>query len=186
MRTLNKYFKDDESFFDKVKNGCTDIKIIDITSDFISDTYYSIYRIYRSICRFFFWGWKLRNSYDWDFSYIYGIINVKLQRMENEFINNGHCVWNNDINNKGFKKLREAKVLAYRLCNTDPSDYDWMDELDKKYKINRLDIFDFNVQKPENYRKEFRFWSKKQDEKKANEKKRFFYLLEKYGDSWWD
>lgn len=37
---------------------------------------------FRMIGRIFFWGWHLRNSYDWDYIYLDEIIYLKLKRMK--------------------------------------------------------------------------------------------------------
>lgn len=35
-----------------------------------------------TVKRFFYWGWTLRNSYDWDYGYVETIIHLKLKRLK--------------------------------------------------------------------------------------------------------
>lgn len=69
--------------------------------------------LYEHIERFFYWGWKLKGSHDWDYSFFYEIMYLKLNRMYNCFRDYGNCMGNSDINNTEMRKLR----MAIELCN---------------------------------------------------------------------
>jgi hypothetical protein len=68
---------------------------------------------YRMICRMIWWGWKLRNSHDWDYGYMDEIIYLKLERMQKEMLQNGHCVWNSDPKSKEYYLMRKLEQAVY-------------------------------------------------------------------------
>lgn len=70
---------------------------------------------YARICRFFFWGWKLRNSHDWDGHTLYEIIHLKLERMDKEMLNKGHLAWQYEEKKRCYRTLKIAKEAARRL-----------------------------------------------------------------------
>ena len=71
-----------------------------------------------SVKRFFFWGWKLRNSHDWDYAYLYKIMALKLERMEYEFKNHGHCEWQEE-DSLEWARFTKAVRLMRRLAEDD-------------------------------------------------------------------
>lgn len=74
--------KKSPSFIEKVYAGMTDIAWIDNTSDFVWDIYRRVRNFIASVRMFFFWGWRLRNNYDWDYGYLMDFIKIKLKRMD--------------------------------------------------------------------------------------------------------
>lgn len=155
------------------------------------------------IKQFCYWGWKLRNTVDYDGSTLYDVIYLKLDSIYNCFINDGHLVWNSDKDNKNMRKLRVAIELAKRLSERDCTFYcqDLHDKHDLKWgKIK------FNFEKIDNKlsymitsrcnvitekdkiqeSKELRLIYKKEQSIRKHNKELLFKLLFKYLDSWWD
>jgi ABC-type arginine transport system ATPase subunit len=81
-----------------------------------------INKIFNQIKNFFYWGWKLRESHDWDYWFLYEIMYLKMKRMRNA-IKNGHIVWSE----KNDKKMAEAIELLHRLMYND-----YMDNYNKR------------------------------------------------------
>jgi hypothetical protein len=50
----------------------------------------SIRSIYGTIKRFLYWGWKMRDNYDFDHTYIYIMLKLKISRMSKLFIENDY------------------------------------------------------------------------------------------------
>jgi hypothetical protein len=72
------------------------------------------WRIIGKIERFFYWGWKMRDNYDWDSCYLLDVLLFKLERIYRESINNTHYVWTQD---RADKEEYRAMV-ALRICIT--------------------------------------------------------------------
>lgn len=75
--------------------------------------------VYHQICRFFFWGWKMRNSSDWDYHFFLESMLLKLQRMEDYMINYG---WSQESENERSELRRSLKLsiaLLKRLTTRD-------------------------------------------------------------------
>ena len=161
---------------------------------FLDWFYYNPEQLFRKVQRMFWWGWKMRNSYDWDYSYLYETVGFKLERMIKEFRENGHCQWNSSPENREFKRLIEARELANRLRGNYNEDRELTKFFEKYTKprtkqdlFYKMEIFQDAKEIDE---KLYKFMFKKACEKekvKTDEtRKRFYYLLEKYGESWWD
>ena len=156
----------------------------------------------KRILRFFYWGWMLKDSYDFDAQTIYQMLYLKLERMERSFTSNGHCVWNSDPNNKGMRKLRVAKNLAKRLWEEDDkTEQDEINRLDLKWGerdrefiptkngLNRFIIKNKNTKSEEEQLKadkEYFSIYEKSSKKMEYEKKQLFKLLSKHINYWWD
>lgn len=160
-----------------------------------------IIRIYcKSIHRFFWWGWKMRWSYDWDHSYLYEIIYLKLDKMIKEFNKNGHLEWNTNFNSTEMKKIRITKECIKRLKD---DNFGWM--LDKHYikwdgpflksgksteKNLRESLFIYNNVKNEKdkklQKKEFNFAINHEEELKKQTMEMFCNYFNKYSQKWWD
>lgn len=145
---------------------------------------------YKMLCRMFYWGWHMRNSYDYDARTIYKVLYRKLSRLQYEMENDGHCIWN-DSNTNLMKKLKESKQLAKKLSKYSYSKN--YEQVFKKYKSNKKEnIVFFDLHKDAKcidsalysfiVRKAFN----KDSNEEAYDKKRLFYLLEKYIQHWWD
>lgn len=79
--------------------------------------YRRIRNFFRAIKRFFYWGWKLRNNYDWDYSYIYQVLHLKLRRMYDDMTKR-NITFGTDKNSSNMKRLLEACELSKRLYET--------------------------------------------------------------------
>lgn len=167
-------------------------------SDFM-DPFYNTINWFRSkkemIARMLFWGWKLRWSWDFDASTMYEITYLKLSRVHDCMKKHGHLVWNANHNSNLMRKLAETKMLAKKLSEDDYHRYysqfhnqykredEEMCELDKMMGIHYPDAKSINS-------KLYSFMIKKAFAsdalEKKNDKNRFYYLLNKYQDHWWD
>lgn len=202
MRTIKKIttqFKPKEfGFLHRFYLAETNNKILNSIAEFLFEKlpdwfYWTPKSQIKRLSMMIWWAWKMRNSYDWDFCYLYEIIGLKLERMTKEFRENGHCVWNSQPEGREFKRLLEARELANRLAWGSDQDetiklYEKYDEPRKKDALSSaLGIFETAK---EINPKLFRFMQKKAWEKDATRRnelrRRFYYLLEKYGESWWD
>lgn len=65
------------------------------------------------IRNFFYYGWKLKDSHNWDYVYLYQIIHIKIQAMYDCMVD-GICISNERDSNK-MRKMLEASLLAKRL-----------------------------------------------------------------------
>ena len=153
---------------------------------------------YARISRMVWWAWKLRDSYDWDFGYVYEINQLKLERMIREFRTNGHCVWNTqNPPSKEFKRLLEAAELAKRLHHPDDEN-DHVSQVYESFKDKDAPTDSWSSKFFSEYyldakpidTKLYRHIQKKARAKdKARQdatRRRYYHLLEKYGERWWD
>ena len=142
---------------------------------------------YQWVQRFIAYGLNGANSYDFDCTYVYQDIALRLERCYVVFRDHGHLVWNNTNTNQ-MKKLQEAVGLAKWLSDYQLEDRHVTRVYDKYTTLNlEGGSFNFNYSIPE---KLFQFYAKKACEKDRTEVKynedRLFYLLGKYGREWWD
>jgi len=133
---------------------------------------------YEMIRRMVFWGWKLRNSWDFDAQTIYTIMYLKLDRLYNCFRDNGHCVWNSSERNSRMRQLSECRELFRRLDEYDPMmvAYDEVFGLEYVPHGKRFKHQELLYQRRLNHHTKIR----------AYMKHRAFHLLEKNIDIWWD
>ncbi len=91
----------------------TKLSIFEKIVDYIHDKYnYFVIIPYETICRFLFWGWKLRNNYNWDCqNLLYYMIYLKLDSLIKYSRKYGHLMWNNKENGTQFS----SKIMAVRL-----------------------------------------------------------------------
>ena len=148
---------------------------------------------YEILERMLFWAWTMRYSYDFDAHTNYLVLHHKLRRQYECFRDHGHCVWNDDVNNNRMRKLHEAMMLAKRL-HEDHYDMRAFDEADERFrfvmdilsdeKYNRIETRYLDTpERAEMFRKGR---AKMYHQQKEYERKRFYYLLEKYTDHFWD
>lgn len=69
---------------------------------------------YRRIERFFYWGWKLKDHYDNDYTELYEIIYLKLDRIDKK-VSDSYVCWGDIGCGSQLRKLKTAKELAKRL-----------------------------------------------------------------------
>jgi hypothetical protein len=161
------------------------------------DWFYNLISWFRSkkemIGRMIYWGWHMRWSWDFDAGTIYKMLHLKLDRTYDCMKNHSHLKWNSDVNNPGMRKLCEAKHLASKLSKDNyHREYEKFSQM---YKSNRKDCM--SIFKDDHYpnakiinEKLYSFMLKKAFKRdnleKITDKRRFFMLLEKHIDSWWD
>ena len=73
---------------------------------------------WESICRFFYWGWKMRNNFDWDSGGIYDMLVLKLDRMIPIFENSEF----HSYSKKFINRMKLVRTLAQRLRQGDYAD----------------------------------------------------------------
>jgi hypothetical protein len=135
--------------------------------NFYYDIIYKIASYIEMFKRMLFWGWKMRWNFDFDGQYVYNILHLKLVRMYKCFINHGHCLWTNDINDPLMRKLRIAIECSKRLK-------------EDEYILNC-----YNMSKKEGRNKTKAIY-KRYDDIQKNDKRLLFKILEKNLDSFWD
>ena len=174
--------------------------IKDNIKDVFDDLRVNISCFFETVERFFFWGWKLRNSYDWDHRYLVEIIHFKLKRMEKKFIKNSRCTWTERLS-KGHpsglaQKLKVAIKLSERYLNHDYSNEtkhalhqekygEFTFKSEKGYFITR---YDKTKTEEENNKakKAFSKLMKEEDERREAERVQLFEIISKYSEHWWD
>ncbi len=159
----------------------------------------TIRQFIQTIGRFFFWGWKLRNSYDWEFSYLDQMIHLKLKRMLKQF-QNGPTVWGKDLNNNPPKQqlgrvFKRCVELSRRLSEHDYSEYTEkiLDEKWGEYSRNPCRgeswFTRVKVKTPADKKKcnkdILRYYAKSEKQQQS-ERIELHRLLGKYGDRFWD
>lgn len=181
------------SFWELLYVGETGFKPL----DWVSDKCNSIISEFRSkkemIERMIFWGWKMRNSWDFDASTTYSMIHLKLDRCYKTFKDHGHCAWNSSEKLNRMRKLKEASKLAERLYE-DKYDIRAFKETDERFKFKQwFTPSKYGSQWHSTYEKtpkRARIFYKARGKvylaQKKYEHKRLFELLDKYLDQWWD
>ena len=134
-----------------------------------------IYRIYEMICRMCYWGWHMRNSYDWDYAYLYQTINLKMRRMDVCFKNGYHEWTKND--GRMYKRFKEAMELSKRLSNGGSNYYLYQISIEKVLNC-------FKITKEED--ELFRIAILKDDLINKANKARFWEIMENDIEHWWE
>lgn len=140
------------------------------------------------LCRMCYYGWHMRNSYDFDGHTVYHMLYLKLERMQKTMSTHGHTVWT-DGDTKLMRKLQEAKIIAYKLNNS--LDFHAMKFM-HKYKTDDRSWFGSDLFPNAKLidHKLYSYMLKKAWDKDYNYEKflktRLYYLLQTYLDQWWD
>ena len=175
--------------------------IVETITDFLHSIRNYFYGIYCTVERFLYWGYHMRNSYDWDFAYLERMILCKLKRMRKEFKEHGHCMWNQDVYSDEyrtqFRSLQLTIKLLTRIC--DRSDFHYAINADKKleskwgsYYQTSTGLMGFkraNVvteQDKADYHKDCLALYDLSQNIKNRDRKWLFDLICKYGEYWWD
>lgn len=150
---------------------------------------------FQMLSRMIFWGWYMRNSYDFDAHTIYDMLEMKLDRLYYVFKHHSHCVWNSDVENKDMRRLCEARGLAHKLAKGDYMRH--YTKITKTYRVS-YDKNDISIRigiryPSENklisndyYRKlSKRAWNLDEAERKTDQD-RLFFLLNTRINHWWD
>lgn len=82
--------------------------------DFFWDSFNKVRRFFATIYRFFYYGWKLKNSFDFDFGYTEQILFLKLKKLQN-CMNTDPCHRNlNDL----YESLKTEENGSFDRDNT--------------------------------------------------------------------
>lgn len=125
-KAMGEFSKTKPGFLKRLYLADTGFKPLDFFSDFVYNRYRSIRKLYATVNRFFYWGWKLRNNYDWDGYCVYEMLALKLKRMEVEMKKHGNCMWNSEPDSEEYqlmRRLERAAELAHKLNETDTLGY---------------------------------------------------------------
>ena len=177
-------------------------EILEEIKDFFEGIYYNIRAFFHSSRRFFYWGWKLRHSYEFDCHGFYEMTALKLRTCHKYFSTKGHCVWNSNPSDKNMRRILVAANLAERL-HGDHTSYlsksveehqnKW-GEPERIWKDAGKNLTSLTFKYPnvkskrdeEICRKDYRRIMKKYDKIRRDDKKLLFKLLEHNLDHWWD
>lgn len=184
--SLKKIKNEKITLWEKLYTGTTDIVLI----DWLSDTYSDIdtwFRVrYERIERFFYWGWKLRKSHDFDSAYLYEIMYLKLDRMIKCFINHGHCTWDSDYDNTEMRKIRLARECC-RLLKEDNFCENMYNKHYEKWGFSFEQKENKYTEKEKKQREiEFRRISEIESSQKQNCLNLLTKLLKQNSKQWWD
>lgn len=135
-----------------------------------------IKQIYRRICNFFYWGWKLNDTCDWDYSSIYQVLHFKLDRMVKEMKPNKWYSWVGD--SRMWKQLLIARELAKRLHG-----HDYFGPESEKLGIDFDDYL--NKKEDEFFSRKVRMALEKSDSLEERDRKLLWKIMDKYSCHWW-
>jgi hypothetical protein len=155
----------------------------------------------RKLKRFVAYGMHGYNTYDWDYGYLFEMLEFKLKRMQHEIIN-GHHTPDKATDQSLRLCLKLLKKLNGRdyhyfmdIHNAKWGESEWVfhrhDEDGKEIEngCSRLEIIKPNANTPEEKaqeRAEFSIAYKKDDAQQARDKRLLFRIMEKYHQCWWD
>jgi hypothetical protein len=107
--------------------------------------YYPLLRLIGKVKNFFFWGWKLRSSHDYDYHYMYEIMYIKLVRMKDYFIEEDIVNWDDtEESRKAWKALSLSIFILDRLLNR--SDMFYHEKMHDKH-IEKWGEYDITFEK---------------------------------------
>jgi len=153
---------------------------------------------YEMLGRMLFWGWNMRNSYDFDAHTIYDMLYLKLDRLYDLFENHSHLMWNSDTQNKDMRRLCEARGLAKKLSKCDcymrhymkvRNTYRYEDQGDNSAWYTELVGYRYDNNKTiskEYFRRLSKSAMKLDSAEMKTDKDRLFKLLSDKIDQWWD
>lgn len=139
------------------------------------------------------WGWKLRNSKDYDYSSVYEILELKLSRMI-------ECFEKDKFHKIPLKKIKVVRELANRLHKQEYLDnslklheirwgehyYKSIGEISKYEECFRSSFKNVkNEMEEKQALKEYLALCRKSDRIELEEKNELFRLLSKYINHWW-
>lgn len=156
--------------------------------------------MWKKIKNFCYWGWKLRNSEDWDYNFLYEVIYLKMSKMVKTLQNNDIARWT-DENTKTMRKLRTATECMRRLyesnyCEKVKEDFDkkWgeVEVNHSPYSIEGFFVVETtraNVvteEDEERKSKELNRIFERENYLMAQDLEMFCELFRKYSRYWWD
>jgi len=140
--------------------------------------------LFSNIQRIICWLPKLWKDRDWDYIYLYQIIEYKLKRMEN-CIKNGYSVYPEKVT----KRIKVCRELLNRLAKNDYTN-EFLSEYYDKYPLFIENVKGKLILKEceKNPLDEKKYkWAKQDEEyRQRYDIDYLFYLLKKYHRYWWD
>jgi len=163
----------------------------------------SIRQWWQTLCRMCWWGWKLRNSYDWDYGYLDRIIYLKLNRMQENMSKHGHCVWNSDPKAKEYWLMRKLEQAVYaakiidkqyeepiRIQQHKNHEETWGEMTFGRWEEPPVIDHGFSkctsIEQKDEAWKEYHAIDNEHAARMKQYRKHLHTLLYKYGRSWWD
>lgn len=164
--------------------------MIEFTKDLLRDLRIDFKSFIEKLRRMVYWGWKMRNSYDFDAHTIYDMLHYKLDKIYQSALKDPYHVWT-DPNTKLMKRLKEASILAKRI-REDNYQIRAFQEADEKFTYKHWLVPSLTHRKSSLFKKtpeRARLFYKGRDriymKVQQHEVERFHMLLEKYIDRWW-
>lgn len=154
---------------------------------------------WETICRMCWWGWKLRNSYDWDYGYLDEMLYLKLDRMQKNMSKYGNCLWNSDPKAKEYWLMRKLEQAVYtaKIINNENEEPIYKQQLLEHERIYGEMLLDLGASglgfsKCTSKEQGKIAWEaynnihNEHAERIKQYRKHFHILLYKYGRQWWD
>jgi hypothetical protein len=171
--------------------------------EFWWDFWTNIVVFFETIKRFFFWGWKLKKSFEWDSHYLLEVMLIKMKEMHDGFEKYGCGVWCTDPTSEDYVKMKSLKLCIKLLERISKDEYfeKHCDILDEKYGEFTTDfepiegsknvtlVFKLNgidSKEVEGYHEEMRERMEIADRRKNRDFKIFSELFQRDIFSWWD
>lgn len=136
----------------------------------------------------------MRNSYDFDASTTYEMLEKKLQRCYDTFVEDELHVWCESTNTNQMRKLQEAIGLAKRLKENDYA-VRAFSEADDRFRFHSWDTYVAGIDMYQFHSsyllspKRAKLFRKGREKVYTNmykhDKKRLYHILDKYVDYWW-
>lgn len=172
-----------------------------------------MYNLIQTIKRFFYWGWTLRKSYDWDYGYVEEMLYLKIKRLKHTMDTDKHHMNLDDLR-KSLKELDPnhfnyefelshtketircykalnivVAILERRQQNDFYEDLSGFNAFFEKYtngnKCRFLSEEHKEVLPKEEYRPKFLALFEASERLKARDKEILYKLIAKYSDGWW-
>lgn len=106
----------------KIRNlfGSKILRSIEDRTNWFTDAWWSFWSEMlfwkESIGRFFYWGWKMKTSHDWDHSYLYDVMLLKTKRMLRCFEEHGNGTWTvSNVHDPDYDKEEYKRLKALKL-----------------------------------------------------------------------
>lgn len=164
----------------------------------IKDFYTRVKNLVVKTVRYAVFCWKNGGDHDWDFAYLYYILQWKLDNM-------AACIKKNDVTTKTNVMVRQIKYASY-LIDRINSDYDYDKLMEPhKEKWGGLNMVFENIEGSTSLVRSVFTWENakgkdedeiasreghviliKSNDKKLELKSRLFKHLDKYIENWWD
>jgi len=156
----------------------------DYIKDFLKTLRIKIIDLFDNINRIIWWTPKIWKDRDWDYAYLYKIIEYKLARME-DCIRNGYNV----DSEKVAKNIKICRELLKRLAK-DEYEHEFISEYYDKYPID-IENINESINNRQNKitkldEKKYKWAIEDEENRRKYDIEYLFYLMKKYHRHWWD